>query len=609
MENNSLPRISTENDKPCILIVDDLFGRSLQNETNQDRVNLCSHYDLEDVTDDQNWYADETDEEKTIAKAFFIRGQKPVRAAKGDIVKNDPEGTLDFIKNGWQVEETGERRPWALILLDLSFDTGMVTGESEKRKGKGMPEGCSGDIDPNRYFGIELLAGINKRFPELPVVILSSMSQEEIKEKYSEYGAFSFLKKFSDNGSKDLEHLLESNGLFPDKSGLIVGSSLKLLLALRVARKARQHNRNILIRGDRGTGKELLAEYLWKAKEDESRPWGTINCAELSPELYGSELFGYVKGAFTGAYKDTPGLIEKVKGGDLFLDEIGTLSYRGQQGLLRATYNKEIRRVGGERYIPVNVRFISATNEDIEGNAAIEVFRPDLLDRLRTGGTIVIPPLRERKEDIPALAEIFVRKAERETPSAIRREISGKTLDMLAAHSWPGNIRELENCISRAVNDYPKIEILQPVHIKTDIPAESRITISGADHPDLNRPENLDMPTDRPDAGTVNFDLDSLLRYSQEYSFDGSDDQKGKYLEIRRACAEFIAQYLKAALEATKDRAKDDEIQLQPALKWMTGDKNCTTTDAQREFKRILKPLASSITDPVLKEAWERSNK
>jgi Nif-specific regulatory protein len=208
-------------------------------------------------------------------------------------------------------------------------------------------------------------------------------------------------------------------------------------------------NTTVLVRGESGTGKELIAHAIHYNSPRAKKSFIKVSCAALPDTLIESELFGYEKGAFTGAQTRKKGRFEMAEGGTLFLDEIGDLNLSTQVKLLRVLQEREFERLGGTETIKVNVRLLVATNKDLEKAIAEGVFREDLYYRLNVF-TIFVPPLRERKPDVLLLADHFLEKFALEHGKHIKR-ISTPAIDMLASYHWPGNVRELENCLERAV--------------------------------------------------------------------------------------------------------------------------------------------------------------
>ncbi len=229
----------------------------------------------------------------------------------------------------------------------------------------------------------------------------------------------------------------------------IVGASPALQAVLDRVAKVAPTDSTVLITGETGTGKELIARAIHKRSTRSARAFVSVNCAAIPPALIPSELFGHEKGAFTGATQRRLGRFELAEDGTIFLDEIGELSAETQVALLRVLQEHEFERVGGNTSIRANVRVIVATNRDLEAAMTAGTFRSDLFYRLNVF-PIEMPPLRERREDIPLLVEYFIDRFARKAGKKIRR-INKKTLELLQSYPWPGNIRELQNVIERSV--------------------------------------------------------------------------------------------------------------------------------------------------------------
>ncbi len=588
---------------PRLLIVDDLFGRTHPDRLNRERANLCGQFLIEDVTGDETAKGSAQRIRNPIAQAVFFRGQTPVTSVVGNTVENDLEATMRVVRDGW-LEWRPERPRWAMILLDLCFYTGRVTEESNRRT-LGMPEGRLGDDDPKRFFGLQILGAIVNEFPDLPVVILSSKSRQEVSREFTQRGAL-FLARSDEHSPERLREYIWQHGLIPDDSGEIVGNSKPLLLALRAARRAAADRRNVLIRGERGTGKELLARYIHRQSgASQNQSYVVVDSGTLSPQLYASELFGHRRGAFTGADRDHQGRILQANGGDLFLDEIGNMPPDVQMGLLRVLEQREVTPLGAREGQKVDVRFLSATNEDLEGRAATGGFRQDLLDRLRQGGTVFLRPLRERLEDLELLVERLVREAERAKPSAMRRQIEPEALELLRSYDWPGNIRELQNCLYKAVSDSPDVEHLFPVHLHFGSSGEASVP---------RKPERGDLRIESAQHGLTVQDLDALVGVLREFPFEGvkPTDLVGRLPILQESLARFVAGLLKAALLATSRPTPDHPegaILIHPAIKLLTGDKTLSASKAADIIKRLLSlsPEAEQlrIHDSVLQQAYE----
>ena len=247
--------------------------------------------------------------------------------------------------------------------------------------------------------------------------------------------------------------------------------SPKIRALLEVARKAAGSDAPVLLRGESGTGKSVLARWIHSLSPRNRQPFVVVNCPILSEELLTSELFGHAKGAFTGAVRDQPGRVEAAEGGTLFLDEIGDISSSLQAKLLRFIEEKEFERLGENKTRRADVRTIAATNRDLADHVQKGLFREDLLYRLNVID-LQLPPLRERSEDILRLARrflvFFAKSARRQTP-----ELSKAAQDALTAYNWPGNIRELRNTIERAVILWPS-QIIEPESLPAHIAAHVR---------------------------------------------------------------------------------------------------------------------------------------
>jgi len=577
---------------PRILIIDDLFGRSIVGGgRNEARAGLSAKYLLRDMTGDEECKSGGLRfKKKPLAEAIFHRGQTPSCPVVGDTVENDLEGCLRVVEAGWNVEP-GEL-PWTLLLLDLCFYTGKVT-EASSRKNLGMPEGRPTDDNPDTYFGLIILQAIQERFPELPVAILSSKPRDEVSKQFSACGALGFLDRSAPESGELLRDYLWRHGLMPDWTGTICGYSKSILLTLRSARRMAGSRRNILVRGPRGSGKGIIAKYIHDNSAQSASSYVPVNLGGTNPNLFESLLFGHVKGAFTGANADRRGFIEEANKGTLFIDEIAGIPDQVQYGLLSILEDRKVTRVGSNKATAIDVHFISATNEDIEQRAASgKGFRSDLLDRLREGGTLIVPPLAERKEDIPILVEKFVREAEAQFTGAHHRAVAPEALEKLASHDWPGNVRELRQRVFEAVSENLDVEHLVPNHFHLPRPAV----------PASSQKTDGDVV-----AGTIPVDLATVLRLLSSFDFSkqSREELTGRLDELEVACRKFIAQYLKATLEKTLTPV-GGEIQITPAIKMATGNAKIKTSRAADMIKRFLRGLdCTPETEEILRKALE----
>ncbi len=597
--------MSEPNFLPRILIVDDLFGRTHPGRRNEERANLCGQYLLDDVTGDEVGIGAGQRIKRPIAQAVFFRGQTPSRSIVGDTVINDLETTLRVIEEGWTHWLPMKPR-WSLLVLDLCFYQGRVTRESDE-KFMGMPEGYKGDDDPQKYFGLTILEAVTSRFPDLPIIILSSKDRREVSLSFTRAGAFGFLAREGAESPAQLNDYISRYGLIPDTSGTIIGHSKELLVALRSARNAALTRDNVLIRGEEGTGKELIAGYINKLSKDPA-PFVPVNSATYTSELYASQLFGIVARIATGV-DGQEGLIVQADGGDLFLDEVGDMLPPVQAGILRVLEDQQVLPVGGRTPRRVDVRYISATNKDLEAFAASGRFRRDLLDRLRAGETIYVVPLRERQEDIPLLVEKFVRESERES-GAFQRRIEPEATERCMAYDWPGNLRALRSCIRLAVKTYPHVEHLVASHIR--LPREGSVTTTATPAP---TPLPSSVPTATPPAAQT---LDELIDVVNglDFSVLADRDLEGKLDLLKRALARLVARYLAAALEAVHRPTLKEQAgiaEYTPAVKLMRGDSTIQSVQAADEVKRLLNisrpDIEDLLTNTRLGEALSRAER
>ncbi len=244
----------------------------------------------------------------------------------------------------------------------------------------------------------------------------------------------------------------DSDPSLPLGMGGMIGKSPSMALVIRTVQKVAEYKTTVLITGESGTGKELVARALHDLGPRAAGPFVTLNCGAIPEALLESELFGHKKGSFTDAHRDKRGLFEEANGGTLFLDEIGELPLTLQVKLLRAIQEEEIRRLGDTKEIPIDARVVAATTRDLAAESADGRFRLDLYYRLNVL-SVKLPALRERREDIPALVEHFVKRyAEKHAASGLKvQSVSPEAMELLLAHPWPGNVRELENTIERAM--------------------------------------------------------------------------------------------------------------------------------------------------------------
>jgi DNA-binding NtrC family response regulator len=597
---------------PRILIIDDLFGRGVSSGRNVDRESICASYLWEDCTNDSAATANRQRVLHPVASVYFCRGQSPVVSPVGMTVENDINGTLAVVGSGVGTTNNKDIIPWAMVLLDLCFYTGLVTKESDLAS-QGMPEGRHDDDNPSNYFGLKLLDAIHQNYSDLPVVIMSSKRRDEVSLEFSKRGALGFIDRSDPEGPRLLEEALWRHGLIPDATGSMVGNSMPILLSLREARRASLQNENLLIRGERGTGKELLADYVHRVSprkpNETTRPFVKVNSAAFATSLYSSELFGIQPRTATGV-DGKIGLIESAQEGDLFFDEIADMPGEVQATLLRVLQEKQITRVGGRKTIDIHTRFISATNGDLDSRNS--GFRADLYDRLRAGGTIIMPALRDRRSDIPLLVEKFVRDSEMRSNGARHRRVSREALDILCDYDWPGNVRELRSVVNDAVNRFQDVEHLVPGHLRLDSGISDSASAGHASSFDRLSAPGLVHPSEFNE--TTVLEQSQLLDMLSGYDFEklSRSSWVGGFPQLQSAYARLIARYIKAALLACRRPTPTNpagEILIHPAVKLLTGDSQLSATQAADFIKRNLNisrdDLEEILKDEVLGQAYE----
>jgi len=310
--------------------------------------------------------------------------------------------------------------------------------------------------------GLELLRRVREHYPEIAVLMLTQYGTIQTAVEATRLGAADYVTKpfHIDELRRKLQRLIHEQEIDQENRVLreqlrtrpgykeLIGTSPKMQRVYKLIEKVSQHSYPVLILGESGTGKELVARSIHFSGARRHDPFVPLDCTALTPTLIESELFGYVKGAFTGAMHNKQGVFESADKGTLFLDEIGNLPTDMQAKLLRVVQEREIKPVGSNERVSVNVRIIAATNRDLEAAVRDNGFRKDLFFRLNVV-QIKLPPLRERKSDIPLLVQAFLEKfADTDRPIPILAE---EAMTRLTSYDWPGNIRELENAIQRAV--------------------------------------------------------------------------------------------------------------------------------------------------------------
>ena len=325
--------------------------------------------------------------------------------------------------------------------------------------------------------GIRVSADIKKIIPALPIIMITAYAEVKSAVEAMKTGVYDYVTKPIDNNDLlfTIKRALEKQELIHEVKRLrnvlngreslykLMGNSDRISELFKLVKKVAPTSFTVLIEGESGTGKELVARSIHNLSDVKKEPFVAVDCGAIPENLIESELFGYMKGAFTGAYADKPGQFELADKGTLFLDEIGNLPYQAQQKILRAMQERCIQRLGAKKTKSIQVRVIAATNQPMEKDIESGRFRSDLYFRLKEF-SVKVPALRERKEDIPYLAYRFMNEVQLELNKTCGG-ISKETLQLLASYPWPGNVRELRNVIRQAVLISEENASIKPRHL------------------------------------------------------------------------------------------------------------------------------------------------
>ncbi len=355
-------------------------------------------------------------------------------------------GEITPVSSPNQILPELRKKDYNLVILDMNFVAGVNTGNE----------------------GIYWLGKIKETYPEISVVMITAYGDIDTAVRALKAGASDFVPKPWNNekllatlklaiqlnlSKKEVKQLKERESELKKEINReqrdIIGSSPQIINVLKLARKVSRTDANVLITGENGTGKELIAQEIHRLSGRANELMVSVDMGAIAETLFESELFGHVKGAFTDARENRQGKFEIAHKGTLFLDEIGNLSFHLQSKLLAAIENRQITRIGSNQLIPTDIRLICATNKNLDNMVKEGLFREDLLYRINTI-QIELPPLRERGNDIVTLAEFFLRRFTQKYNKP-ELKINQQALDKLMSYSWPGNIRELQNTIEKAV--------------------------------------------------------------------------------------------------------------------------------------------------------------
>ncbi|WP_457552512.1 sigma-54-dependent transcriptional regulator [Desulfobacula sp.] len=342
------------------------------------------------------------------------------------------------------------------------------------------------DVKLGDMNGIDILAKIKNKTPDIPVIVMTAFGSIEMAVQAMQKGAFNFITKPFDRDTLilsckkalELKQLRSKTKLLAREvnrltgtKGIVSASSVMKKL-LETASRAANSEATVLITGESGTGKEVLARLIHQSSPRKNGPMVAVNCAAIPAGLLESELFGHVKGSFTGAIKDRKGHFQTASGGTLFLDEIGELATDIQVKLLRAIQEKEVQPLGSEKVNTVDIRIVAATNLDLQKRIEQGLFREDLYYRLSVI-PLFIPPLRDRIEDIPALVKHFLKKFD--APRDVF--FSQQAQEVLKAYKWPGNIREMQNIVERCII-LRKKSVIEPEDLQLLVPEPLGATLN-----------------------------------------------------------------------------------------------------------------------------------
>jgi two-component system response regulator AtoC len=396
------------------------------------------------------------------------------------VVDDDPV-TLDLLKEvltqeGYEVTVALGGEEAIVKAMDSPFDIVITDVRMEDRD------------------GMEVLRTFKKQSPETTVIMITAFGSIETAIEAIREGAFDYISKpfkldeitLTVRRALEQRRLLQENKFYRQELLTkyqfknVIGQTPAMVQVYKTIAKVADTKSTVLLYGESGTGKELVARSIHYNSSRNPRPFLPVDCASLVENLLETELFGHVRGAFTGAVSAKKGLFEEAEGGTIFLDELANISLSMQTKLLRFLQDHEIKRVGGTESIRVDVRIIGATNQPLELLVKDGTFREDLFYRLNVV-TITLPPLRERKEDIPLLANHFLQKFSEEYRKSISY-ISPEALEVLSQYSWPGNVRELENTVERAV-----VLTVHPIILPEDLPQKLLDTIPEKKLDDLKR--------------------------------------------------------------------------------------------------------------------------
>ncbi|MCK5244427.1 MAG: sigma-54-dependent Fis family transcriptional regulator [Desulfobacterales bacterium] len=551
---------------PSVLVIDDQYV--LDQAERQTFIDHASVIDTEQC---------DGIHDSALAEAVFCSGQR----RDGDVITNDYEVIHTAVAG-----ETGNGSDWALVLLDVRFDSGQV---DEVGLPKGQPE--------DDHFG----EGVRKRlaldFPDLLLVMLSGKKQQELRDLDTPY-----LSKTGLTPREFALCLLCYGRLSVDQRRALLGLhdniatySPHTLEVFREALAIADSAMPVLIMGETGTGKEVLARYIHESSSRNDKPFVAVNVAAIPSELVESELFGHEKGAFTDAKQERPGRFLQASDGTLFLDEIGDMPVATQAKVLRVLQNGEVLPVGGKNTLSVDVRVIAATSRDLAAMQKAGAFREDLTRRI-SSATLIIPPLSERTEDIAPIARMFLEKYSRQSGKE-GITFAEEAIAALKNHPYQGNVGELENIVQWLVSRKGTHSVISARDVKEAL-AGSFVSSAAA-----TREKNDTPPFNSSEAEGLAWLIEMIE------SFPVAKDDPllhGGKPKIEKAIHVLLQRMAGAALERFRD-ARNGNLNRQAAMQFLTGDETLKGKGPGRVINEIMKRKAEHrITEEDLLRLMEK---
>ena len=545
---------------PSILVIDDQYVLDkVERQTFIDRASVIDMDQRASIHD------------SALAEAVFCSGQRH----KGEVISNDYE-----VIRGAVADKTENSSKWALVLLDVRFDSGRID------KG-GLPKGQPED----NHFGEDVRKRLSLDFPDLPVVMLSGKRQQELRDRDTPYLSKTGLtpREFAlcllRYGRLSVEQKRALLGLQTD----IAAYSPHILEVFREALAIADSAMPVLILGETGTGKEVLARYIHESSSRNDKPFVAVNVAAIPSELVEAELFGHEKGAFTGADQKRPGRFLQAGGGTLFLDEIGDMPVATQAKVLRVLQDGELLPVGSKKTLSVDVRIITATSRDLAAMQKTGAFREDLTRRI-SSATLIIPPLSERMEDIAPLARMFLEKYSRQSGKEGITFAEESTV-ALKNHPYEGNVGELENIVQWLVSRKGNHSVISASDVQEALAGSF---VSSAACPREKRDTPLFNSSKAEGLARLIEMIESFPVAKEDPLLHGGKPKIEKVIHI------LLQRMAGAALERFRD-PRNGNLNRQAAMQFLTGDETLKGKGPGRIINEIMKRKAEHhITDEDL---------